>query len=229
MTEKIIQQFIQFIKTVDDEIIEFINLKNNELTKNISGIQWDLWKNYKKINGTSAGFHGISEYIVFSTFKNFIEDLNKPQKFEPKVNRDLCSFKLEKNNKVLMIYRASSLKHIGFKSNRAPDITIVRKEGDVLKPVAVIEIKNYLDKGSTNSAIEILSQVQERIEDEHTKYALFSFGKISVDDEKIKENLKKFTENKNNFLITNEEQKNMEFKVIDLSEFFNIIKDEVIL
>ncbi len=246
MTEKIIQQFNQFIKTVDDKITEFINLKDNKLTKHISSIQWELWKNYKGINGTSAGFHGISEYIVFSTFKNFIEDLNKPQKFKSKIiNNDLRFFELEKNNKILRIYHDSSLKHfpIHSKLNRAPDIAILKKESNAFKPVTVIEIKNYLDKGSINSAIEILSQIQEEFKDDHTKYALFSFGRISVGDEKTIDSLKKFQGNKNSFIITNEEgneevkldflmprnNKKMEFKVIDLSEFISIIKDEVIL
>lgn len=246
MTEKIIQQFNQFIKTVDDKILKVINLKDYKLTKHISSIQWELWKNYKEINGTSAGFHGISEYIVFSTFKNFIEHLNKPQKFKSQIiNRDLRFFELEKNNKILRIYRASSLKHssVPSKLNRAPDIAILKKESGAFKPVAIIEIKNYLDKRSINSAIEILSQIQEEFKDDHTKYVLFSFGRISVRDEKTIDSLKKFQENENSFLITNEEgdeevklvflmpknNKEMEFKVVDLSDFFSIIKEEVIL
>lgn len=253
MTEKsnlnqksVIQQFDQFIKTVDEEITKSINLKDNKLTKHISSIQWELWKNYKGINGTSAGFHGISEYIVFSTFKNFVEDLNKPQKFKSKIiNRDLCFFELEKNNKFLRVYRASSLKHfpIDSKLNRAPDIAILKKESNAFKPVVIIEIKNYLDKGNINSAIKILSQIQEEFKGDYTKYALFSFGRISVGNEKTIDSLKEFQENKNRFLITNEEgneevkldslmprdNKKVKFKVIDLSEFFSIIKDEVTL
>ena len=62
---------------------EFINLVDNELTENITKIHDSLWNNYKDLNGTSAGFHGFSEYIVFSTFKNFIESLNAPKKFKP--------------------------------------------------------------------------------------------------------------------------------------------------
>lgn len=246
MTEKLIQQFNQFVKIIDKKVIEFINLKDNELTKHISSIQWRLWKNYKEINGISAGFHGISEYIVFSTFKRFIEDLNEPQRFRVQpINRDLRFFELTKNNKVLRIYRAASLKHfpISLKPNRAPDIGILKKEGNNFKLVAVIEIKNYLDKGSTNSAIDILSQIQQAIKDDYTKYAIFSFGRISVKDEETRERLKKFQENKNSFLITNErgneeigldfsilkENKKRQFKVIDLSEFFNVIKDEIVL
>jgi len=245
MTEKFIQQFDQFIKIINNKIIEFINLQDNKLTKHISSIQWELWKNYKEINGTSAGFHGISEYIVFSTFKNFIENLNKPKKFKSQIiNRDLRFFELEKNNKVLRIYRASSLRHcpIRPKLNRAPDVAILKKEGDDFKSVAVIEVKNYLDKVSTRSAIDILSQIQDAFKDDCAKYALFSFGRVSVGDKEIIESLKKFPKNKNNFLITNEEgneevkldflmakNKKTEFEVIDLSKFLSIIKDEVIL
>jgi len=248
VAEKIVRQFNQFIEIIDKETMRFINLKDSKLTKHISIIQWELWKNYKKINGTSAGFHGISEYIVFSTFKKFIENLNKPQKFKPKkINRDLCFFELEKTNKIIRVYRASSLKHFPTHSelNRAPDIAILKKERNNFRPIAIIEIKNYLDKGSLSSAIKILSEIQtqEEFKDEHTKYALFSFGKISVRDRKTLDSLKKFQEKKNNFLITNEEgieeikldflmpknNKKMEFKVVDLSEFLSIIKNDLTL
>ncbi len=134
MIEKIIYQFDQFLKTIEDEI----NLKDNELTKQISDIHNGLWNNYKGKNGTSAGFYGIDEYIVFSTFKKFIENLNEPQKFKIQSidgTKDLRFFKLESNNKCLSIYRASSLKHFPpeaksqlFKNNskfRAPDIVIL--------------------------------------------------------------------------------------------------------
>lgn len=223
MTEEIIQQFNLFIRKVDDEIIKFINLKDNKLTEHISSIHEKLWKQYKEINGTSDGFWGIDEYIVFSTLKNFIENVNSPEKFKNfEINKDLRYFHLKKNNKILMIYRASKLEHIGFESDRAPDIIIVRKEDCVPKPVAVIEIKNYLDKRSTNSAIKMLGEVQKGLKDNHTKYVLFSFNKISVGDKKV---LKNFTEKQNNFLITNEG--GTEFKVVDLLKFFSIIKDEV--
>lgn len=231
MPEKVIQKFNQFIEEVDKKIMEFIGLNNKRLTQNISRIQGNLWRNYKEINGTSAGFYGIDEYIVFSTFKNFIEGLNSPQKFEPKeINKDLRFFELKKNNKVLIISRASSLKHININSERKADISIVRREGNSLTPVAVIEIKNHLDKESAISAINILSQVQNDLKDDHTKYALFSFGRISVHDRGIRENLKSFANGNNNFIITNEQgntRNNEGIKVVDLSCFLNIIKNEV--
>lgn len=254
MGESITEKFNQFIKAVDDKIIEFIN-SNKSLTKHISSIQLELWKNYKEINGTSHGFHGISEYIVFSTFKKFIELQNSQERFEPiNINRDLRFFELKNNNKVLKIYRASSLKHFPPKARkqlfkggakfRAPDIAILKQlkqEDDKFKLLAIIEIKNYLDKGSANSAIDMLLQIQEGCKDSHTKYALFSFGKISVKDEKRR--LKTFLENNNNFLITNEEgneeansdfliprnKKSIELKVIDLAEFLTLIKEELTL
>lgn len=230
-SEKYIQQFDQFIKTIDKEIIKSINSKNNKLTKQISGIHRRLWENYKEINGTSAGLYGISEYIVFSTFKIFIEKLNKPQKFiSRKINKDLRYFELKKNNKGLIIYRAASLKHfpIHLKLNRAPDIAILKKEGGKFKFVTVIEIKNYLDKGNINSAIDILSQIREAVKDSYTKYVIFSFGRISVKNGETQKRLMGFQENENNFLITNEAG-NEKFKVIDLSKFLNIIKNKIVL
>jgi len=232
MTKKIFEQFNQFIKTIDERILEFINIKDQKLTEHISGIHKGLWKNYKEINGISTGFHGISEYIVFSTFKNFIQNLNNPQKFIPKmINKDLRYFELEKNDKILKISRASKLEHIGLKSKRAPDISIVLKENKLLKPIAIIEVKNYFDKGSAKSAIEILNQVREEINYNNSKYAIFSFSKISVRDKEVRDKLKRFSENNNNSVITNEtefnNEKNIEFNIIDLSDFFTIIENEV--
>ena len=62
-------------------------------------------------------------------------------------------------------------------------------------------------------------------------------------DEETQKRLKEFQEKKNNFLVTNErgneelgldflmpkENKKRWLKVIDLSKFFNIIKDEIML
>lgn len=248
--EKIITQFEQFTESIDERILEFINSNDNKLTKHISSIHRGLWKNYKKINGTSAGFYGISEYIVFSAFKKFIEKENEPQKFSPKeINNNLCRFELENKNKSksLTIYRSSSLTHLHPKAKeklfkksflnkvkdksdkfRAPDVAVLKQEGDNFKLVAVIETKNYLDKGSTDSGIEILKQIQKTVKNDNTKYALFSFNKISVRHGKTIEGLKRFQENKNNFLITNDkDNKKEEFEVVDLLDFFKKIKDEI--
>lgn len=240
IAEKIIQQFNKFIETVDNEIREqLIKPKDNKLTNNISNIHSSLWKNYKVFNGTSAGFHGISEYIVFSTFKNFIENLNKSQKFNfQKINEDLRYFKIERNNKFLGIYRASSLRHFPDDAKtqlfmtksklRAPDIAILKKEGNDFNLIAVIEIKNYLDRWSTDYGLDMLSQIREAVKNNYTKYALFSFGSIAVRNAKTIEQLNEFQNKENNFLITLK-RGNEEFDVIDLSEFLNIIKDELIL
>lgn len=240
MTEKIIQQSNKFTETVDDEIREeLIKPEDNELTNNISSIHSSLWKNYKVFNGISAGFHGISEYIVFSTFKSFIENLNKPQKFNcQKINEDLRYFEMERNNKFLGIYRASSLGHFPDDAKtqlfmaksklRAPDIAILKKEANNFNLIAIIEIKNYLDRWCTDSGLGMLSQIREAVKNNYTKYALFSFGSIAVRNAKTIEELNKFQNKENNFLITLK-RRNEEFDVIDLSEFLNIIKDELIL
>lgn len=136
----IIQQFNQFIESIDRNIIESINSNDNKLTSNISSIQIDLLNYYKNIAGTAAGFYGISEYIVFSTFKNAIENFNKPLKFEIRPRGDLCFFELKNHDKILTILHSSSLKHLN-ESNlfyddfkfRAPDITILKKENGTYK------------------------------------------------------------------------------------------------
>jgi hypothetical protein len=105
-------QFNQFTKAIDDRILDYINLNDNELTRHIYGMQEELWNSYRETSGTSAGFHGISEYIVFSACKNYIENLNKPEKFKSlPINDALRSFELEKNDNILSIYHSSSLKH----------------------------------------------------------------------------------------------------------------------
>jgi len=243
MAEGVIQQFDLFIERIDKQIIKFIKDKDNKLTKHISEIQWRLWKRYKEINGTSAGFHGISEYIVFSTFKKFIEELNKQEFQAQPINRDLRYFELTRNNNILRIYRSASLRRypVHLELNRAPDIAILKEEEDNFNFVAVIEIKNYLDKGSTNSALDILSQVQEAVNDDRTKYAIISFGRVSVRHEETQEKLGEFQNKENNFLITNEggnEELGLDFLrprenkwegVVDLSEFLNTMKDKVML
>ncbi|RQW78995.1 MAG: hypothetical protein EHM14_10200 [Methanothrix sp.] len=245
MAEKYIQKFNEFNQSINDKIIEFINLNDNGLTENLLHIHQDLWNNYKNLTGTSAGFHGIDEHIVFLAFKYFIENLNYPQKFESKVlTRDLRSFEMEKNNKKLTIYRSSRLSHFPddariqiFKDGiklRAPDIAILKKDGDIYTMIAAIEIKNFLDKSATNSAIGMLSQIRDASEGNHTKYALFSFDGIYVGNDTL-ESLKKFRydENRNNYLIITEgrsegskDKKNM-LDVVDLSQFFDGIKKDI--
>jgi len=229
--ERVTYQFNRFIESIDATTEFLIRLNDNRLTDHISIINYELWKLYKEINGTSAGTYGISEYIVFSTFKNYIEKLNKPLKFYPKrINKDLYFFELKKKEKVLNLTRSSKLDHIGLKSTRRPDIALVKEEGGILQIIAIIEIKNYLDKRSANSALNILSEIEKDLNDTKTKYVIFSFNKISVED---KEELKMFSEKENCFLITYEKNNNKEIKdrinLVDLSELFDSIKDSLIL
>ena len=242
LPENYIQKFNEFSESINDKIIECINLNDNRLTEHLLHIHQKLWNNYKNLTGTSAGFSGIDEHIVFLAFKYFIENLNDPQKFECKKlrsSRDLCSFEMENNNKNLIMYRSSKLSHFPdearnllFKDGiklRAPDIAILKKEDDIYTMIAAIEIKNYLDKSATNSAIGMLSQIRDASNGNHTKYALFSFDGIYVGDETAK-NLKDFQNYKNNYLIVTEgrskKRKNM-FDVTDLSQFFDSIKKDL--
>lgn len=230
MTEKIIASLIDFTKSIDKKTREFINLGDNELTENITKIHDSLWNNYKDLNGTSAGFHGFSEYIIFSTFKNFIESLNVPQKFKPEeINRDLRFFELKMRNKLLRIYRSASLKHypIELESKRAPDIAILKKEKDNFNLIAVIEIKNYLDKDSLESGIKILSEIKEASNDRNIKYALFSFSRVHVRNNQALEKLHKYLEKENCYLII--QKLDEKFKTIDLFEFFKVISCELTL
>ena len=93
----------------------------------------------------------------------------------------------------------------------------------------MIEVKNYLDQGSVNSAVDILSQIKESANDNKTKYAIFSFNRIFVGNKATKEKLRVFQNIRNNFIITNETGNKDGFKIIDLSELFNIIKKDVII
>lgn len=238
MSEKIVHQFKIFIEAIDGEILVGITEpKNLALTDYLLNISHRLWMSYKDINGISAGFHGVDEYIVFSSFRSFIEYHNKPLKFQPRIlNRDLRYFELNKPNRFLHIYRSANLTHLPKDSKahllrekakyRAPDIVILKKTEGHFKVVAIVEVKNYLDKSSAEFGIEILTQSKESIRDPDTKYVLFSFGRITVRDQKTIEKLLKFQKEKNNYLIT---KKNgvQGLKIIDLSEFFDVLKDNI--
>ena len=238
ISDKIVHQFKRFIKDVDDEILSGITEpRNRPLTDCLSNISHRLWMSYKDINGTSAGFYGIDEYIVFSSFKSFIEYHNKPLKFQPRIlNKDLRFFELNKRNRSLHIYRSAKLSHLPKDSKaqllkekakyRTPDIVILKTEEGHFKLIAVIEVKNYLDKGNTESGIEILLQVNDTVKDPDTKYALYSFSRIAVRDAKTLEKLIKFQKEKNNYLITKKDGiKGLE--IIDLSDFFDVLKDDI--
>jgi|WetSurSiteA1Bulk_404760.scaffolds.fasta_scaffold206852_2 hypothetical protein len=41
-----IHQFNQFIKAIDNRILDYINLNDNELTRHIFSLQEELWNNY---------------------------------------------------------------------------------------------------------------------------------------------------------------------------------------
>ena len=195
VAEKYVQQFDEFDVSLKDKIIEYVNLNDNRLTEYLSRIHQDLWNNYKILTGTSAGFHGIDEHIVFLAVKYFIEKQNDPQKFKIKKvesSNYLCSFEIGNDNKKLLIYRSSRLSHFPAEARkqlfikdiklRAPDIAILKKVGDSYTMVAAIEIKNYLDKSATNSAIGMLTQIRNASNgnNTNTKYALFSFDGIYV-------------------------------------------------
>jgi hypothetical protein len=65
--------------------------------------------------------------------------------------------------------------------------------------------------------------------DQYTKYALFSFSPISVGNEDTIKKLKNFKNCESNFLITNEKRSEdkADFSVVDLSQFFECIKEKV--
>ena len=232
-----IQKFDEFIKSIDNEILKHLTSKDKKLTEHISSIRENLWRYYKKIIGTSAGFYGIDEYIVFSTFKKFIEALNGQEFRHPNLTNDLNFFELEKNKKVLSIYAASKLENTPLNptSKRAPDIAILKKENGVVTPIAVIEIKNYPEGKQVISAIEMLSQIHANLKDDHTKYVLFSFGKLPVSkgktkNESMERGIDSYLKNVNNLLITDEGEKSKwTSKVKDLGEFLKSIREEASL
>jgi len=134
MISLIISKFDEFIHYINIAIKKYLQKGDRELTRFLWSIQTELWKNYKIINGTSAGFLGIAEYIVFSAVKNFIELLNKEKRdvsmFVPKeINNDLYYFELANEKNSLKIYRSARLTHIPIKINinRAPDIVILKE------------------------------------------------------------------------------------------------------
>jgi hypothetical protein len=247
VAEKYIQQFDEFDVSLKDKIIKYVNLNDERLTEHLSRIHYDLWNNYRILTGTSAGFHGIDEHIVFLAIKCFIEKQNDLQKFKIKKVESrtyLCSVEIGNNNKKLLIYRSSRLSHFPAEAReqlfikdiklRAPDIAILKKDGDTYTMIAAIEIKNYLDKSATNSAIGMLTQIRNASQgnNTNTKYALFSFDGIYVGD-KIAKNLEEFLNDENSCIIVTKgntrksnEKYNM-FKVVDLSQFFDMIKKDI--
>ena len=147
---------------------------------------------------------------------------------------------MKSNDKKLTIFHSSSLCHFPDYAKRqlftdgsklpAPDIAILKEEKGNYRLIAAIEIKNYLDNSSTNSAIKMLSQIHEINIDNDTKYAIFSSNGIFIGHE-TSEILKNILFDKNTFLIINREKmhdhKKNEFNVIDLSQFLNLIKKEI--
>jgi len=246
VAERYIQQFDEFDVSLKDKIIEYFNRDDQRLTEHLSSIHYDLWNNYRILTGTSAGFHGIDEHIVFLAVKYFVENLNYPRKFESiklKLSNYLRSFEIGDDNKKLIIYRSLRLSHFPAEARkqlfnegiklRAPDIAILKKDGDTYTMIAAIEIKNYLDKSATNSAIGMLTQIRNasRGNNTNTKYALFSFDGIYVSD-KIANNLKESLDENICIVVTKgktkgSNEKYIKFGAIDLSQFFNIIKEDL--
>lgn len=229
MSEGYVKQFNNFFDAIDKEILKSIQNNDSELTLKLCEIHQNLWNNYKEENGTSAGFHGISEYIVFSAFKSYIIHLNNGYFKAIRINKDLKYFKLEKNNKEILIYRSASLTHVSNTYvNRAPDIAIFRKDSgdEEPKPIAIVEIKNYLDKGSAKSALNIIEKVGGPIKNTGTKYAIFSYGGLYLKEGKVLNKFKGF-DNGNNFLILNSDKSCKDCKITDLSEFLRVIKNDV--
>ncbi len=252
-TNGIITQFDNFINTIDKEIPNLFDVSDNRLTEHLSNIHYNLLENYKVKSGTSNGYHGISEYIVLSAFKHFIEAQNEGKELkctEIDGHKYSRCFRLDKKDKSIIIYHDLSLKNIpdGAKSQiftdatklRVPDIVILKKENNYYNIVAVIEIKNYLDKGKIISAIEMLNQIKVSQKNKTiqemapTRYALFAFSGISLNDDTCEE-VKKFLNDKNNFLMVNKDKINTEKRkykeieplVKDLSQFFKHIESEI--
>lgn len=128
-----------------------------------------------------------------------------------------------------MIYLSSSLNHLPVEARnllfndgsklRAPDIVILKEDSGVYTIVAVIEIKNYLDKIATNSAIGLLSQIRagkRPSKEDYSKYAIFSFNGIFVKEETATR-VKDFSNFKDNYLIITERGSKKTFDVVDLS------------
>ena len=76
----------------------------------------------------------------------------------------------------------------------------------------------------------MLSQIRKGkkpSKEDHTKYAIFSFGGISVKGETAAD-VGAFLNNKNNFLIiSNKKSPKKVFETIDLSQFFDCVQKEM--
>jgi|GEM_PF-5319032 len=240
----ITEQFELFFQKIDTEVEQLINpLPKKGLTNKISKIHGTLWAKEKLLKGNSTGLYGISEYIVFSVFRTFIKMQNKsifcPSKIESDKDENLRKFVLEKNGKKIIIYNNCSTIHYppelfnnGLKA--VPDVAILRQDENGFHLVAVIEIKNYLDRAAAESGKKFLEKIKDGTNDESTKYALFSFNPIATKN--IVE-LKTFSSDDNNFLIAKRseddkpylQQRHEDCGVKDLSVFLEEIKDRVIL
>ncbi len=242
MPEEIHQQLYVLFETIDTEIKnELSEIGQSTLTLSLSKIHSKLWESYKEVFGISTGFYGIDEYLIFSCIKCFIEKLNPPSKFQCKGladSIDIRFFELEKENRSILLYHSSNLRHFPNKAKhqlffskkkfRAPDISILKRVNNEFELVAIVEIKNFLDKSSTENAIKLLTEIREDARCEGTKYVLFSFGKISVKDKKVLEDLRSYVALKNNYLIAMK-RTNEEFKIVDLAELLFDIKGSVSL
>ena len=246
MSNKVTKAFIYFLKEIDSEVQAALRNERNNLTQELARIQWSLWKQYKNFNGTSAGFYGISEYIVFSSVRLFIEQLNHPKIFaRNKLSTDLFSFYIVNKNRSIEIFRSASTKYLMTNSsfNRVPDIMIAERKDGKYSLIAIIEIKNVLDKPSVIAGLKMITQIQNEFKYGDIKYALFSFLSLSLKEENTLKQLTNFSNRKNCFLITNtkgnkelnltflepKEEVNEEIKNYDFRDFLKSIKSRVII
>ena len=246
MSDKVIKAFNYFLKEIDSEVQAALRNERNNLTQELARIQWSLWKQYKNYNGTSAGFYGISEYIVFSSVRQFIEHLNQPKVFvRNKLSTDLFSFCIGNKNRSIEIFRSASTKYLITNSpfHRVPDIMIAEKIDGKYYLIAIIEIKNVLDKPSVLAGLKMITQIQNEFKYEDIKYALFSFLILLLKEENALKRLTNFSNRKNCFLITNtkgnkelnltflepKEKVNEEIKNFDFRDFLKSIKSRIIV
>ena len=144
----------QVLKPIDDTIESLIQKNSYNLT-NLAKIYFDFFEGLKEKAGTSAGFTGLSEYIILKTLLRYLEENLRTEFNDAKeLTRDVYFF-VSKDRKILVTHSITidETKKKEFKSKlgkeviwglkKQPDIVVFKLKRGYYKPIVIIQIKIY--------------------------------------------------------------------------------------